>query len=845
MLPPKGDVRVRTRLILAAFLLLVPVMPAWADFAAGRAAMHRGDYEAAYQEWLPLAQAGDARAQFHLGVLYERGWGIPQDFREAARLYLSAADQNHPEAQFHLGYLSEMGRGVPKQYAEVRKWYERAAANGNQRAEHRVKVLADLLGEEWGLTERVAEGVARFPTIAAPMYLSAYANILTRNARNAVKPLKHLVAADPAIADVRNALAIALFVIDPGDTSAAFKHAGIAIALEPAVHQFVVTHVLTDVSKTKVGKDKIARLTRVAAQELSEAAGRLRKMSGNAKRLGKLLKKIEETGADPEYPFEFKDFKKLVKRPNIVLTRPAETKFAAAQEAIEEKVVALREKLESKLESNLQHANEEQREAEARKRAIERQVAAAADRRKRIEKAKACALLRLQQAEEHLTTVEAQLEDEEDKRRQRIEAEDAVRRAHKELALIARAEEEARKEEKALKLARKTAAMQAAEAERKARSAEAAAKATMENLLKQITEQEKMIESLLKDEPPLIKVTSAPEAVELDDGIYQIAGLVGDMEGPPRTLIVNGKREPLFRLGADDEKIAEHTSAFRVNIMPKKEELQTIVFEVFDAAGNSTKFEMAVKITVANRPSIKGKNYALIIGSNDYEHLPKLKTAVNDATALAELLEERYSFEKGNITLLTNATRRDIMGRLSRLRKTLGSDDRLLLYYAGHGQIDHVKDECSWQPIDAEPDSDFTWITNADVRLYLLGMAAKHVLVIADSCFSGLLTGGAQPQIENEDKFFLNIDSFPSRRFISSGGTEPVADSGTGGHSIFSYYLLKALRNNDKPYITSFQLFDRFVKAVTINSNQTPQFGIVAESVDQCSGDFTFIRKKN
>ena len=347
---------------------------------------------------------------------------------------------------------------------------------------------------------------------------------------------------------------------------------------------------------------------------------------------------------------------------------------------------------------------------------------------------------------------------------------------------------------------------------------------------------------MLQDKPPLIKVTSAPEAVELDDGSYQIAGLVGDKEGPPRTLTVNGERVPLFRLGADDEKIAEHTRAFRVDITPEEPGFQTIVFEVFDATGNSAKSEKTVEITVANRPSIKGKNYALIIGNNDYDALPTLKTAVNDATALAQLLEERYAFEKGNIALLTNATRRDIMSQLSRLRKTLGSEDRLMLYYAGHGQIDPATDEGFWQPVDAEPDSDFTWISNADVRRYINGMAAKHVLIIADSCFSGSLTRGVETQNEAVDKFFLNIDSFPSRKVISSGGTEPVADTGTGGHSIFSYYLLKTLRNNVKPYITSFQLFDRLVKSVTINSNQTPQFGIVAESVDQGSGDFTFIR---
>ena len=88
-----------TRLIPAAFLLLVPAMPAWADFASGQAAMHRGDYETAYREWLALAQAGEARAQFHLGVLYERGWGVPQDFREAARWYRKAAEERKTEGE--------------------------------------------------------------------------------------------------------------------------------------------------------------------------------------------------------------------------------------------------------------------------------------------------------------------------------------------------------------------------------------------------------------------------------------------------------------------------------------------------------------------------------------------------------------------------------------------------------------------------------------------------------------------------------------------------------------------------------------------------------------------------
>ena len=263
----------------------------------------------------------------------------------------------------------------------------------------------------------------------------------------------------------------------------------------------------------------------------------------------------------------------------------------------------------------------------------------------------------------------------------------------------------------------------------------------------------------------------------------------------------------------------------------------------FDAAGNTTTETVVVKITVANRPNILGKNYALIIGSDNYDYLPQLKTAVGDAEGIADVLQRKYDYEDGAIKLLTNATRREILGALSSFRRSLTAEDRLLIYYAGHGQIDPATDEGFWQPVDAEPESDFTWISNADVKRYLGGIPAKHVLVIADSCFSGSLTRGAETVNENEDKFFLNIDKYPSRKVISSGGTEPVADAGSGGHSVFAYYLIKALEENTKPYITSFQLYDRLVRAVTNNSNQTPEFGTVPDSGDQGSGDFTFIRR--
>jgi hypothetical protein len=338
---------------------------------------------------------------------------------------------------------------------------------------------------------------------------------------------------------------------------------------------------------------------------------------------------------------------------------------------------------------------------------------------------------------------------------------------------------------------------------------------------------------------PVIKVES-PRNIAAG-AAARISGYVGDDGSPPR-LKANGRAVTLFRLRPGEATIARHTLAFRIDVPAQDEGEHRYVLEACDAAGNCVGEEVVVPIGVANRPSIAGRNYALIIGNNAYEHLPDLKTAVNDARAIADILARRYAFEADSVTLLENADRRAILEALEGLRPRLDVEDRLFLYYAGHGQIDEVTGEGFWQPVDAEPGKTFTWIANDDIRRQLKGLPAKHILVVADSCFSGSLTRSAptRPNVP-EDRFFSEIDSHWSRKVISSGGTEPVADSGSGGHSIFAHYFLKTLRENDAAYLTSFELYNRFVRAVTNNSDQKPQYGTIAKAGDEGFGDFTFI----
>ena len=106
-----------------------------ADFEKGLTAYEAGDYEAAIQEWKPLAEQGNADAQNNLGVIYENGRGVIQDYKEAVKWYTKAAEQGVANAQFNLALMYERSMGVLQDYKEAVKWYTKAAEQGNANAQ--------------------------------------------------------------------------------------------------------------------------------------------------------------------------------------------------------------------------------------------------------------------------------------------------------------------------------------------------------------------------------------------------------------------------------------------------------------------------------------------------------------------------------------------------------------------------------------------------------------------------------------------------------------------------------------------------------------------------------------
>ncbi len=105
--------------------------PAWADFKAGMDAYNRGDFATALREWRPLAEQGDASAQFSVGLSYENGDGVPRDYAIARQWYEKSAAQGDAKAQLYLGLQSSFGQGGPVDLVQAHMWYSLAAGNGH------------------------------------------------------------------------------------------------------------------------------------------------------------------------------------------------------------------------------------------------------------------------------------------------------------------------------------------------------------------------------------------------------------------------------------------------------------------------------------------------------------------------------------------------------------------------------------------------------------------------------------------------------------------------------------------------------------------------------------------
>ena len=145
-----------------------------ASFDDGGVVYTRGEYEAALNIWLPLAEQGDVDAQYYLGLMYNVGEGVAADNAEAVRWYRRAAEQGDPYAQDSLGTMYDFGEGVPVDDVEAVRWYRLSAEQNYVGAQYSLALMYDY-GE--GVALDYAEAVKWYRRAAEQDYAAAQYNL--------------------------------------------------------------------------------------------------------------------------------------------------------------------------------------------------------------------------------------------------------------------------------------------------------------------------------------------------------------------------------------------------------------------------------------------------------------------------------------------------------------------------------------------------------------------------------------------------------------------------------------------------------------------------------------------
>ena len=235
----------------------------------------------------------------------------------------------------------------------------------------------------------------------------------------------------------------------------------------------------------------------------------------------------------------------------------------------------------------------------------------------------------------------------------------------------------------------------------------------------------------------------------------------------------------------------------------------------------------------------RGKNYLLVIAIDEYVHCPKLNNCVKDAREFIEVLTGKYQFEPGHVTTLYNdqATRANILSRLNELKRKVGSEDNLIIYFSGHGETED--DVGYWVPVAASPEHNWEFISTYDIKSRLDPIPSFHTFVIVDACFSGSL-------FTSYKTVKAGYDTKRSRLGLAASHSRERALDGTAGdNSPFAAKLLKRLRESPEDLGVQRLATDVIeeVQAAT-RGRQTPVFKTLDVKGDD-SGQYVFHLKAN
>jgi len=837
-------------------------------------AYDRANYATSLAVWKPQAEEGDAAAQVYVGEIFEKGLGRPADFAEAARWYEKAAAQGFARGQMNLAYLYEQGLGVAKDPLKALNLYRQASGITDDSLTYVSEVAlvrTEMQGAIDELTAQLETQNAEVVRLKADLESSqaqlssqrvalARAQGETRDLGQQVETLRAQAGVDPArVAELRRLeadLAMREQKLAAEERSVAGMEANTAAQRAKLTEQMRAAAERDLALRTELAASNQSR--DALQQQLVDTQRRLLDTEQQATRMrADLSRQRADIAAEREA---------LAGKAAAGSAAPQDQQrlaeqLAARERKLDEQQAAISKLLEqqrtytaelSRLRSQQSASGQAQRQAEAQ--VVEVRSDLAETQR------------RLSQTEQQVAQLKGELAAERGKaaadrgqlaRQSSVSTADAQRQRDQlatELGVREKkiAEQQARiaaleQQQKgyAADLARANAARQTDSQTDKQRQAQlATARSDLASAQRRLAETEQRVEDLTAQ----LETERRSIAAEREQLGRRSASAAGAKQAEVDRLRqeLASREAALARQQTLIASLQAESKGYQAQI----QRLQALPIE--RVAMRNIGEPAAMK--AAGRPAMNlpkelklGTYYALIIGNDKYQNLPSLETPVADARAVEDLLRTRYRFKT---RVLTNASRADILTAINDYQKILKSDDSLLIYYAGHGELDKANLRGYWLPVNAQRDNTTEWISDQSITDLVAQMAARHVLIVADSCYSGAMTrssgigliskGGDQAQVQR----LVKLAKLPSRTVLTSGGEQPVLDAGGGGHSIFARVFTQVLRDNEIVMEGSAlygALFDQVRQsAARYKVSQEPRYSQIVDA-GHLNGEFLFI----
>ena len=817
----------------------------------------RANYATALKVWLPQAKEGDAAAQTYVGEIYEKGLGLPPDYKVAEHWYAKAAEQGYSRAQINLGYLYEKGLGVERDITTALNWYRKASGLSG----------GDL---EFASSIEIASREAQAQELAA------LREEVKSQDQQSEALRRQLDAAEQQLAQRRQELALAEEDSEALRVALADKRqtAGAPTAAEAAANADIAAQLETERRQLAAREAKAAEQQKQLDQKLRAAEAQQQRLLEQLERERVQARSLRQQLAEKQGDLRERrsglaqaEAERDEAREALASLQANQASQTAASEEIQRLTQVLSDR-EAMVERQRQEMAWLETEVAQQRELLTKDLEAAQKREQTLQQS-------LEARSQEIASVRSELN----------EAQAALSQTHEELkardAKIAQTERELEVErERAAQQVKQASADAAArtrelEAQLRQREAEIAKqKAAIDQLQVSINEQKSEVASLQQPtelafapiaptietigptieiiEPPLA-VTRGVPSVTLRASIPELE-IIGRVTTPESLLTFRVNDSPasvdkdgLFQVTMPVRKAETPVSVVAVD---KSGHRSAVDFLLIPAAQQDRAAKTEASTAARTQPAVEvefGDYYALVIGNNQYLNLPDLSTAANDATAVGQILRDKYGFQT---EVLLNADRYSILSALNKYRETLTEKDNLLIYYAGHGELDTANQRGHWLPVDAEAESTANWISNIAITDILNIMSAKHILVVADSCYAGAMTRSSLARLpagmsdETRVKWYKAMTLTRTRVVLTSGGLEPVLDAGGGEHSVFAQAFLQVLQDNDQ-ILEGWRLYREVreeVKraALAFRVDQEPQYAPIQYAGHE-AGEFLFL----